>query len=142
VTVPVLRLRGHTGFVSGVCWSPDGKRLISGGQDRLVKVWETATGQELLSLQGHADGVWGVAFSRDGQRLVSASTDGAVKLWEAGPPTPEISHQRNAFGLVESLYAKLGRKADVLAHLRCDTSLSELLRREALSRAERYLAPR
>jgi WD40 repeat protein len=107
-----------------------------------VKVWETATGQELLSLQGHADGVWGVTFSRDGQRLVSASTDGAVKLWEAGPPSPEVLLQRNAFGLVESLYAKLGRKADVLAHLRRATRLSEPLQREALSRAERYLVTR
>jgi WD40 repeat protein len=59
-----------------VAYSPDGKRLAtSNAFDRMVKVWDAQTGQNLLSLRG-GDG--SVAFSPDGKRLVSAG-----KLWDA-----------------------------------------------------------
>jgi WD40 repeat protein len=72
-----------------VAFSPDGKRLASTGDDQTVRVWDTATGQELLTLKGHKDRVWRVAFSPDGNRLASASKDQTVKLWDATPRSPE-----------------------------------------------------
>src|SRR5262249_34326222 len=48
-----LSLQGHTAPVSSVCYSPDGKRVLSGSHDKTVKVWDAQTGQELLSLKGH-----------------------------------------------------------------------------------------
>jgi tetratricopeptide (TPR) repeat protein len=84
-------LQGHTGRVKGVAFSPDSKRLASGGADGVVRVWDTATGQELLSLRGHPGEVNLVAFSADGRRLVTSSY-GPVRIWEAGsgpdPLTP------------------------------------------------------
>jgi hypothetical protein len=64
-------------------FSPDGRRLASASGDNCVKVWETATGQELLCLKGHTDRVFGVAFSPDGKQLASAGADGAVRIWDA-----------------------------------------------------------
>ena len=46
-------LRGHTGKVTSAPFSPDGLCIASGSEDHTVKVWDTATGQELLGLKGH-----------------------------------------------------------------------------------------
>jgi len=65
--------------------SPDGKRLASASDDSTIKLWDPATGQELLTLKGHEEGVLSVAFSPDGKRLASASYDGTIKLWMQRP---------------------------------------------------------
>jgi WD40 repeat protein len=56
-----------------VSFSPDGTRIVSGAQDRVVRIWDTSTGQELLALPGHCKTITELAFSRDGRRLLSAS---------------------------------------------------------------------
>src|SRR5438067_693301 len=65
----------------------DGRRLASGAFDGSVRVWDAATGRELLTLQGYEEGdaygVTSVAFSADGGRLASGNTDGAVRVWDA-----------------------------------------------------------
>jgi WD40 repeat protein len=71
-----------TNIVFSVAYSPDGKSLASGSQDKSVRVWDVASGREVLRLDGHSDMVARVAFSPDGKNLASGSTDKTVRLWD------------------------------------------------------------
>jgi WD40 repeat protein len=75
------KLKGHSGIVTGVAVTPDGKRAVSASADKTLKVWDLETGRVLRTLQGHSDSVPGVAVTPDGQRAVSASHDKTLKVW-------------------------------------------------------------
>jgi hypothetical protein len=65
-----------------VAFSPDGQRIVTGSADQTAKVWEAASGRELLALTGHIAPIWSVAFSPDGRRIVTGSADQTAKVWE------------------------------------------------------------
>jgi WD40 repeat protein len=85
----VLTFDGHTGYLTCVAFSPDGKRLASSAVDDTVRVWDLEAGKEALALKIHADDadqthrfIQAVAFSPDGKRLASGGGDGIVRVWE------------------------------------------------------------
>ena len=78
-----------------MAFSPDGQRIVTGSDDRTAKVWEAASGRELLTLKGHSSEIWSVAFSPDGQRIVTGSRDQTAKVWEAASGR-ELRHAQGA----------------------------------------------
>jgi hypothetical protein len=65
-----------------VAVSPLGTEYVTGGEDKLVRFWDMATGKELREAKGHTERVNAVAFGPD-RRAVSASDDKTVRLWDA-----------------------------------------------------------
>ena len=69
--------------VTAVAVSLDGKWIVTGSNDKSVRVWDASTGDELKALKGHAHLVTSVAFSSDGNQIVSGSNDESVRVWDA-----------------------------------------------------------
>ena len=77
---PVLHVIRHPLPVKSVAFSPDGGHLAS-GSDKIVQIWNTATGELEDELEDHTDTVWSVAFSHNGHFIVSGSGDKTIRIW-------------------------------------------------------------
>ncbi len=77
------RLAGHTEAVLSVAFSPDGKTLATGSDDKTARLWDTATGKQIRApLTAHTGPVLEVAFSPDGKTLATSSDDKTARLWD------------------------------------------------------------
>ncbi len=75
--------RGERDNVNCVAFSPDGATLAAGSNQRRIRLWDAATGQEKQPARGHEDSVKRLAFSPDGKRLFSGCFSGTVIGWDA-----------------------------------------------------------
>jgi WD40 repeat protein/energy-coupling factor transporter ATP-binding protein EcfA2 len=87
VTLQLAKRRNvdETGFkakVESVAFSPDGRRLATGSDDKTATIWDTKTGEDLITLHGHENRIESVAFSPDGRHLATASWDNTAKIWD------------------------------------------------------------
>ena len=90
------------GAYLNVAFSPDGRYLVTGGEEYTVKIWDLQTRQELKTLLGHTGDVCAVAFSSDGRWLATAGEDTTIRIWDAKSWKP-VYTLRGHTGVVSSL---------------------------------------
>lgn len=88
----VHTLKGHTGEIGRIAWSPDGQMLASPSMDKLIHLWDVQTGKLLHTLYGHTESVLAVAFDPTGRTLASGGGDERnrtqrnrpIYIWDVG----------------------------------------------------------
>ncbi|MEM9162217.1 MAG: WD40 repeat domain-containing protein [Cyanobacteria bacterium P01_F01_bin.4] len=91
---PTYTLTGHP-TATALAMSDDGQTLVSGGRDKAIRVWDTATGQLKRTLQSESGVVRAMAIAPDGKTLVSVNGDVRVRIWDITsnrPPSVIAGH--------------------------------------------------
>ncbi|OAQ32655.1 WD40 repeat-like protein [Linnemannia elongata AG-77] len=76
-------MKGHTGGVHSVAFSPCGKQIASASHDRTIRLWSSETGECLFVLNGHEGGLTDIAFCSTSEMIASSSMDRTVRLWNS-----------------------------------------------------------
>ena len=88
-------LRAHILPLTNCAFNKDGDKFITGSYDRTCKVWDTATGDELVSLEGHKNVVYALSFNTPfGDKVATGSFDKTCKVcwWDVIDATGRITH--------------------------------------------------
>jgi WD40 repeat protein len=78
-----LALEGHGDVVVSVAVSPDGCRVLSGGNDGALRLWDLHSGKQVRQFPGHHGSIWAVAFAPDGKHALAGGQTGRLILYDA-----------------------------------------------------------
>jgi WD40 repeat protein/predicted Ser/Thr protein kinase len=91
--------------------SPDGTRVACGGDDSVVPIWDTRTGEKLAECRGHKTKVLSITFRGDGLRLLTTSHDGTVRQWDAQTGREvEPPYDRHTAEVMAAVYSPDGQR--------------------------------
>ena len=75
-------LFGHGSPVTSIAITSDSKQIISGSDDRTIRIWDIQTSRELNILRGHVDTVTSIAVISDNKQIISGSLDKTIRIWD------------------------------------------------------------
>ncbi len=112
----------HESPVAAAAFSPNGKFVVTGSDDRTARLWNTATGKPVGRLLHHPGPVWSVAYGPDGKTVLTGCDDGAARLWDVATGQAVGSPLRHEGVVMAVAYSPDGRtiltgSADNMARL-------------------------
>ena len=114
------KIDAHAGWIRGVAISPDNSTLASVGNDKIVRLWNMATGEKIAELAGHDRHIYSVVFHPSGAQLVTGDLIGKIHIWnvadrklersiDAAPLYAENKGQSAEFGGVRAMALNIER---------------------------------
>ena len=102
-------LTGHTGWVMGLAYSPDGKSLASTSLDGTVKIWSLSPGNETVAVSV-AGAVYGnrLAYNPNGEEFITSSGDGTTTVWNAKTGEPRLTVQGHDLEVINVAFSNDG----------------------------------
>lgn len=85
----VKKFDGHTGPVSGVALSADASQLVSGSEDKSLRIWNVESGA-MVRLIDTPSPIHDLCLSLDGKQIISAHDDGIIRVWNVAAPEPAL----------------------------------------------------
>jgi len=67
------------------------RTIANASMDRIIRIWDANSGQELLTLKRRTHSLSGVEFSPDGAHLASADLDQTLKIWDGTPMSEKLT---------------------------------------------------
>lgn len=99
----------HTRRMQALAWSPTSRLLVSGGNDRVVRVWRPGHGAQ-KEYTGHTHWIQAVAWSPDGQNIASGGADMQVHLWEAATCQQKLVYRGHTSDVLALAFAPDGTR--------------------------------
>ncbi|KAJ3670938.1 hypothetical protein LUZ60_008364 [Juncus effusus] len=76
--------KGHKDSVYALAMNESGSILVSGGTEKVVRVWDPRTGSKNMKLRGHTDNIRALLIDSTGRYCLSGSSDSMIRLWDLG----------------------------------------------------------
>lgn len=86
--MPIQEIEGHNGSVSSVAVLPDKRRIVTGSQDKIIRLWDLKEGVMLKKMERHNGSVWTLVVSQHGKLIASGGDNGELVAWDGDTGKP------------------------------------------------------
>ena len=107
---------GHEVSVNSAVFSPDGQYILTASADQTARLWEKASGKQIMTYHGHEGPVNSAVFSRDGEHILTASWDNTARLWERSSGKQIMTYRGHEFWVTSAVFSPDGEYILTASH--------------------------